>query len=40
MAMITFGGYRGWEILINPVLITFLLLFVSGVPLLEKRYQS
>ena len=29
------GGWRG---LVGPLVITFLLLFVSGVPLLEKKY--
>ncbi len=30
----------GWAGLIGPVVITSLLLFVSGVPLLEKRYEK
>lgn len=29
-----------WLTLISPVVITYLLLFVSGVPLLEKKYQG
>lgn len=30
----------GWVSIISPILITFLLLRVSGVPLLEKRYKE
>jgi steroid 5-alpha reductase family enzyme len=30
----------GWTAIISPLLITFLLLFFSGVPLLEKKYQG
>jgi len=30
----------GWMTLISPVLITFLLRFVSGVPMLEKKYEG
>ena len=26
--------------IVSPILITYLLLFVSGVPLLEKKYQN
>ncbi|MDP8220279.1 MAG: DUF1295 domain-containing protein [Candidatus Stygibacter frigidus] len=40
LAIITFGSDQSWKILISPVFMTFLLLFVSGVPLLEKKYQS
>ncbi len=31
---------NGWWAIFSPVLITFLLLKVSGVPLLEKKYQD
>jgi steroid 5-alpha reductase family enzyme len=30
----------GWKTLISPVLITFMLRFVSGVPMLEKKYEG
>ena len=30
----------GWTGLISPLVITWLLLFVSGVPMLEKKYQG
>ena len=32
--------YQGWLLLIGPVTITLLLRFVSGVPMLEKKYQN
>jgi steroid 5-alpha reductase family enzyme len=31
---------NGWWTLISPLIITFLLRFVSGVPMLEKKYQN
>jgi steroid 5-alpha reductase family enzyme len=31
---------NGWTTFYSPLIITLLLLFVSGVPLLEKRYKS
>ncbi len=31
---------RGWTALISPVVITFLLLKVSGIPMLEKKYAG
>ena len=31
---------QGWAALISPVLITFLLLRVSGIPMLEKKYAG
>jgi steroid 5-alpha reductase family enzyme len=40
MAVIALSAPRGWLGLIGPAVITFLLLFVSGVPLLEKKYQG
>lgn len=30
----------GWAAFLSPVLITYLLLFVSGVPMLEKRFEG
>lgn len=36
LALIALGGGASWLSFISPVTITFLLLFVSGVPLLEK----
>lgn len=31
---------NGWYTLVSPLLITFLLRFVSGVPMLEKKYRD
>lgn len=31
---------RGWTALVSPVIITFLLLRVSGIPMLEKKYAG
>jgi steroid 5-alpha reductase family enzyme len=31
---------HGWYTLISPIIITFLLRFVSGVPMLEKKYEN
>jgi len=31
---------NGWIAIFSPVIITFLLLFVSGIPLLEKKYEN
>jgi len=40
LAIIAFGANQSWKVLISPVFITFLLLFVSGVPSLEKKYTN
>ena len=32
--------YQGWIMLVSPLIITFLLRFVSGVPMLEKKYKN
>jgi steroid 5-alpha reductase family enzyme len=40
IAILAFSAPRGWLGLIGPAVITFLLLFVSGVPLLEKKYRG
>jgi steroid 5-alpha reductase family enzyme len=32
--------YQGWIMLISPLIITLLLRFVSGVPMLEKKYKD
>ncbi|MBN2399047.1 MAG: DUF1295 domain-containing protein [Candidatus Aminicenantes bacterium] len=40
MAILALSAPRGWLGLIGPLVITFLLLFVSGVPLLEKKYRG
>jgi steroid 5-alpha reductase family enzyme len=40
MAILAISAPRGWLGLIGPVVITTLLLFVSGVPLLEKKYKG
>lgn len=38
--IITLSVSGGWKFIFSPILITYLLLFVSGVPLLEKRYAD
>lgn len=38
--LIALSSVNGWIAVISPLTITFLLLFVSGVPLLEKKYQG
>lgn len=40
LALIAYGAKQSWVILISPVVMTFLLRFVSGVPLLEKKYAD
>jgi len=40
MAVLALSAPRGWWGLIGPMVITFLLRFVSGVPLLEKKYRG
>lgn len=40
MGILALSAPRGWLGLFGPALITFLLLFVSGVPLLEKKYRG
>jgi steroid 5-alpha reductase family enzyme len=40
MAVLALSAPRGWLGLVGPLVITFLLLFVSGVPLLEKKYRG
>jgi len=34
------NNQKGWWTIVSPLLITYLLLFVSGVPLLEKHYEG
>jgi steroid 5-alpha reductase family enzyme len=38
--LIALSSPAGWAAIISPVTITLLLLFVSGVPLLEKKYAG
>lgn len=38
--LIALGAPHGWWALISPVTITFLLLRVSGIPMLEKKYEG
>lgn len=38
--IIALGVPFGWMGIVSPVLITFLLLFISGVPLTEKRFEG
>jgi steroid 5-alpha reductase family enzyme len=40
IGLIELRSANGWAALIGPIAITFLLLFVSGVPLLEKKYAG
>jgi steroid 5-alpha reductase family enzyme len=40
MAVLALPAPRGWLGLVGPLVITCLLLFVSGVPLLEKKYAG
>ncbi|RPJ02845.1 MAG: DUF1295 domain-containing protein [Candidatus Aminicenantes bacterium] len=40
MGLIALQSPNGWIALIGPLTITFLLVFVSGVPLLEKKYAG
>jgi steroid 5-alpha reductase family enzyme len=40
IAFIALSSANGWAALLSPVAITYLLLFVSGVPLLEKKYAG
>jgi len=38
--LVTLGAPHGWWALVSPVTITFLLLRVSGIPMLEKKYEG
>jgi len=38
--IITLSVMHGWSAIISPLTITLMLLFVSGVPMLEKKYQN
>jgi steroid 5-alpha reductase family enzyme len=38
--LISTSSFLNWITLIGPITITILILFVSGVPLLEKKYQG
>lgn len=38
--VITLNTHKGIYAIFSPIIITFLLLFVSGIPLLEKRYEG
>lgn len=40
IGIISLSVKMGWLGMLSPVLITFLLIFFSGIPLLEKRYAS
>jgi steroid 5-alpha reductase family enzyme len=40
MGILALSAPRGWLGLVGPVVITFLLFFISGVPLLEKKYRG
>ena len=40
IGILALSAPRGWLGLIGPLVITCLLLFVSGVPLLEKKYEG
>jgi len=38
--LISLSAKNGWTAIISPILITFLLLKVSGIPMLEKKYAG
>ena len=40
IGLFSISYHQGWMMLVSPVMITLLLRFVSGVPMLEKKYQS
>ena len=40
IGLVALHSPNGWIALIGPLTITFLLVFVSGVPLLEKKYAG
>lgn len=40
IALLGFGVTSNWLAFVGPVTINFLLLYVSGIPLLEKKYQG
>jgi steroid 5-alpha reductase family enzyme len=40
LAMMAFHGEYGWYAWISPLVITYLLVFVSGVPMLEAKYEG
>lgn len=40
IGVIALGSRPGWTALLGPLVITFLLLGVSGVPMLEKKYRG
>ncbi len=40
LGFIALGATRNWWVLLSPALLTFLLLKMSGVPMLEKKYAG
>jgi len=38
--LIALSGGTGWATIIGPLTITFLILRVSGIPMLEKKYDG
>ena len=40
IGLVALSSANGWAALLGPAAITCLLLFVSGVPLLEKKYAG
>lgn len=38
--VIALSSENGWRTIIGPLTVTYLILFVSGIPLLEKKYQG
>jgi len=38
--LIVFSLPFGWAMIISPLLITFLILYVSGIPMLEKKWED
>lgn len=40
LALIGFGATGSWFVFLSPILITYLLLYVSGIPMLEKKWSG
>lgn len=38
--LLAISGGRNYWLILSPLLITFFLLYVSGVPMLEKKYEG
>ncbi len=38
--VMTLTSLHAWYLIVSPILITYLILFVSGIPMLEKKYEN